>query len=300
MSGHVERIEFGTKIKIQGGTTQKWVPSLVKHCNRSTRPESRRSALRRKSSKGVWRSAVSVMPNLPRARASPTTMHAARPGAKLIHSKSASALSVIPSSLSLSSHRLRCLQCAYCRRVFCNRRTRRTHRCPGVLETQLLPPITIGSDVVEWADSFKYLGHVLSCLILSCLIPSTSRLAFAKRKPCMGPFLNATGKIRRSFRIHLFRAIVEATLMYGGVLWSLSAAERNRLDVFQMKCLRGICGMLPKKLPDGTFLWPHNDDVRKKADTSRAVVGGAPSCGCLYGQNVWCILVTSRWPGGRI
>ena len=29
-------------------------------------------------------------------------------------------------------------------------------------------------------------------------------------------FLNATGKIRRSFRIHLFRAVVEATLMYGG------------------------------------------------------------------------------------
>ena len=41
--------------------------------------------------------------------------------------------------------------------------------------------------------------------------------------------------------------------------------ELNRLDAFQMKCLRGICGMLPKKLPDGTFLWPHNVDVRKKA-----------------------------------
>ena len=66
-------------------------------------------------------------------------------------------------------------------------------------------------------------------------------------------FLNATGKIRRSFRIHLFRAVVEATLMYGGVLWSLSAAERSRLDAFQMKCLRGICGML------------HNVDVLKKA-----------------------------------
>ena len=53
--------------------------------------------------------------------------------------------------------------------------------------------------------------------------------------------------------------------MYGGVLWSLSAAERSRLNAFQMKCLRGICGMLPKKLPDGTFQWPHNVDVLKKA-----------------------------------
>ena len=43
------------------------------------------------------------------------------------------------------------------------------------------------------------------------------------------------------------------------------AAERDRLDAFQMKCLRGICGMLPKKLPDGTFLWAHNVDVLKKA-----------------------------------
>ena len=53
-------------------------------------------------------------------------------------------------------------QCAYCRRIFCNRVTRRNHRCSGVLETQQLPPITIGSAVVEWVDTFKYLGHVLN------------------------------------------------------------------------------------------------------------------------------------------
>ena len=65
--------------------------------------------------------------------------------------------------------------------------------------------------------------------------------------------------------------------MYGDVLWSLSAAERSRLNAFQMKCLRGICGMLPKKLPDGTFLWPHNVDILKKAKQipPHEVVGGA-------------------------
>ena len=156
-------------------------------------------------------------------------------------------------------------QCAYCRRIFCNRVTRRNHRCPGVLETQQLPPITIGSAVVEWVDSFKYLGHVLNSDLSDSLDFETRIRKAQAMYGAVSKFLNATGKIRRSFRIHLFRAVVEATLMYGGVLWSLSAAERDRLNAFQMKCLRGICGMLPKKLPDGTFLWPHNEDVLKKA-----------------------------------
>ena len=116
--------------------------------------------------------------------------------------------------------------------------------------------------MVEWVDSFKYLGHVLNSDLSDSLDFETRIRKAQAMYGAISKFLNATGKIRRSFRIHLFRAVVEATLMYGGVLWSLSAAER---DAFQMKCLRGICGMLPKKLPDGTFLWPHNVDVRKKA-----------------------------------
>ena len=128
----------------------------------------------------------------------------------------------------------RALALGYCRRIFCNRVPRRNHRCPGVLETQQLPPITIGSAVVEWVDSFKYLGHVLNSDLSDSLDFETRIRKAQAMYGAISKFLNVTGK-------HLFRAFVEATLMHGGVLWSLSAAERSRLNAFQMKCLRGIC-----------------------------------------------------------
>ena len=41
----------------------------------------------------------------------------------------------------------------------------------------------------------------------------------------------------------VLESIVVSKVLYGSETWSLNAKERNDLEVFEMKCLRSMCGV---------------------------------------------------------
>lgn len=41
----------------------------------------------------------------------------------------------------------------------------------------------------------------------------------------------------------LYEGVIVPTVLYGAEAWSLNAAERKKLDVFEMKCLRSMAGV---------------------------------------------------------
>ena len=49
--------------------------------------------------------------------------------------------------------------------------------------------------------------------------------------------------IFREVKRELYERVVIPTVVYGSETWSLSAQERRKIEVFEMMCLRNICGL---------------------------------------------------------
>ena len=49
--------------------------------------------------------------------------------------------------------------------------------------------------------------------------------------------------ISREVKRELYERVVIPTVVYGSETWSLSAQERRKIEVFEMMCLRNICGI---------------------------------------------------------
>ena len=49
--------------------------------------------------------------------------------------------------------------------------------------------------------------------------------------------------ISRELKRELYERVVIPSVVYGSETWSLSAQERRKIQVFEMMCLRNICGI---------------------------------------------------------
>ena len=49
--------------------------------------------------------------------------------------------------------------------------------------------------------------------------------------------------ISREVKQGLYERVRIPTLVYGSVMWSLGVQERRKIEVFEMMCLRNICGI---------------------------------------------------------
>ena len=49
--------------------------------------------------------------------------------------------------------------------------------------------------------------------------------------------------IPREIKRELYERVVIPTVVYGSKTWALSAQERRKIEVFEMMCLRNICGI---------------------------------------------------------
>ena len=47
----------------------------------------------------------------------------------------------------------------------------------------------------------------------------------------------------REAKVKMYEVIVVPSMIYGSETWNMSASDRARLEVVEMKCLRGICGL---------------------------------------------------------
>ncbi len=46
-----------------------------------------------------------------------------------------------------------------------------------------------------------------------------------------------------SAKRRLYKGVVVLTALYGAETWNMGAAERKKLNVMEMRCLRNMCGI---------------------------------------------------------
>ena len=99
----------------------------------------------------------------------------------------------------------------------------------------------LGGVQLEQVQQFKYLGSLLQEKKLASTEDIISRVgqaaaAFASMKWCVWKKSN----ISIATKVRLFRTLIVPILLYGAKTWVILKSELNRLEIFQMRCLRQI------------------------------------------------------------
>jgi len=97
--------------------------------------------------------------------------------------------------------------------------------------------------ILEEVDNFKYLGSMCST-DMSMQPEIANRLsrasgAYHKLKRLK---VWADKDISQRIKMVLYEVIVQSTLLYGCETWAISESYVKKLEVYQMRCLRRLCG----------------------------------------------------------
>ena len=104
--------------------------------------------------------------------------------------------------------------------------------------------ITIRGDVLEVVSEFKYLGSIftsdgtLDAEIAHRIASASSAFARLRRAKVW-----SSKALSLSTKVQFFQSIVMSVLLYGGETWTVLDRHLGPLSVFQMNCLRHICGI---------------------------------------------------------
>ena len=93
---------------------------------------------------------------------------------------------------------------------------------------------------VEFVSQFKYLGS-MSATGASMQPEIANRLA--KAGGAFHKMIKLWGDKHLSRQLCVYKAVVQATLLYGCESWAMPQSVLASLDTFQMSCLRRICGI---------------------------------------------------------
>jgi prophage DNA circulation protein len=63
----------------------------------------------------------------------------------------------------------------------------------------------------------------------------------------------------------IYKAVVQAVLLYGSEAWAMTAQMTNKLEMFHRRCARGITGQHIRPNADGTWHYPNTQEVFQKA-----------------------------------
>ena len=102
--------------------------------------------------------------------------------------------------------------------------------------------VHLGGERLEEVESFKYLGSVVAA---DGGVEEDVRQRVNEGCRVMG-VLNGLFKcreLRMEAKRGLYEGVVVPTVMYGSEAWGLKMKERNTLNVFDMRCLRSMCGV---------------------------------------------------------
>jgi hypothetical protein len=113
-----------------------------------------------------------------------------------------------------------------------------------VLGGKIDRPIVIRGEKIEEEECFPYLGVPIRAEQSSSCEEVASRIGKAAR--VFGALYHPLWKRKQvsvETKMKIYRAAVLPVLLYGSEVWVLSVRESERLEVFQMKCLRIILGI---------------------------------------------------------
>ena len=115
---------------------------------------------------------------------------------------------------------------------------------------------SLNREILEEVDTFKYLGSVVSRN--GGVVDDVNARINEGAK--VGGALKSVWKVRSvsmGVKRKMYNSIVIPTVMYGAECWAVKAAESRRMDVFEMNCLRSMCGVTRLDRE-------RNEDVRRR------------------------------------
>jgi len=121
--------------------------------------------------------------------------------------------------------------------------------------------------VLEKVATFPYLGRILAAdnkdnAAVAAQLTKARTSFYAMSKQVLSKHTT------REVKVSIFRAVVQAQLLYASETWHMTTAIRNKIDTFQQRTLRHCLGMQPT-LRNGHPLYPKSEDVLKAAHMPR-------------------------------
>ena len=110
------------------------------------------------------------------------------------------------------------------------------------INTSTTEPILADGEPLEKVDEFTYLGSIVSSKkathkdINSRL--GKAQCAFAVLRPIW-----RSKQLRLKTKIRIYNSNVKSVLLYGSECWRVIQSDMKRLDAFNNRCLRRICGV---------------------------------------------------------
>ena len=129
--------------------------------------------------------------------------------------------------------------------------------------TNASTPFLIVGQPIEFVDNFRYLGRVLS------KDDSDDMAAYARLQECK----KVWGRFSQLLRVdgaspktmgRFYQTILHQTLLFGSATWVPSTVGLNQIERFQARCARGMAHQHIHRCSDGTWIYPHTEDVLAK------------------------------------
>ena len=114
-------------------------------------------------------------------------------------------------------------------------------RCSGSMDDADMD-VRLNGEVLEEVKSFKYLGAVLST---DGRTEMDVKSRINEGRKCLGSLRGVLKNRHLGMRAknQLYEGVIVPTVVYGAETWSTRVVERNKLDVFEMGCLRSMLGV---------------------------------------------------------
>lgn len=145
---------------------------------------------------------------------------------------------------------------------FCLRQSTRRERILSSVQSSAIAsdPFVIGTQPIDFVDTFQYLGRILSCDD-SDDMAAFSRLQQARQ--VWGRFstlLQADGA-SVSTMSRFYQTVIQQTLLFGSATWVLSQRALGRLERFHARCARGMAHRPIQRRANGTWITPPTAEV---------------------------------------
>ena len=125
--------------------------------------------------------------------------------------------------------------------------------------------IVLNGERLEEVDSFKYLGSVISACSDSVKEVKSRVNEVAKVQGGLKVMFNSKS-LSMQVKRRLYEGIAIPTALYGAETWSMSVADKKRVNVAEMKCLRGMCGVTRMDRI-------RNEEVRRRTGVEKELAG---------------------------
>ena len=138
--------------------------------------------------------------------------------------------------------------------------------------------LSLNGEMLEEVDSFKYLGSIVSKNggVVEDVI---SRVNEGAKVSGALSRIWKVGSFGMGIKRMMYERIVVPTVIYGAEAWWLKEREKRRLNVFEMKCLRKMCGVT---VMDRI----RNEVIREEVGVIRDLVGRVENCVLRWFGNV--------------